>query len=176
VQTHHAYPNYLADPQVALLELKSRRPTVIKPSHIAELANQLRGVVDWLDGVSPQVTEPPDRRLTHIDVRSAGPLVVDSAGRRATVSGRLVHLTPTEFDMLSLLVEQQERVVTFNQFSGNSRKSGSTSRRNLKVYIGRLRKKLAIAPGGWGGHIVSVPNFGYRLDIVPTAAVIHSTG
>ncbi|CAE7229499.1 mprA, partial [Symbiodinium sp. KB8] len=103
---------------------------VVKPFALDELFARVRALL---------------RRSAPIEggtVRVGG-LVVDTVARRATVGGRPVDLTKTEFDLLAFLTEHRGKVLTrseiYERIWGYDFDTGS---RSLDVYVSYLRSKL----------------------------------
>jgi len=103
----------------------------------------------------------------HTDAASAvlrsGELTLDPEGRRVTVGGRDVHLTPTEYELLRTLMSQPNRVLTdqmlLRQVWGPS--YGSEAH-YLHVYVARLRKKIE-TDSQEPRYLKTEPGVGYRL-------------
>jgi two-component system KDP operon response regulator KdpE len=90
-----------------------------------------------------------------------GGLKVEFLQRRVTIGGREVHLTPTEYELLSVLARQRGRVVSHAELLSTGWGPGYQESRNyLHVYIGRLRRKIS---GAKGVEIASQAGVGYRL-------------
>jgi len=91
-------------------------------------------------------------------------LTVDFSERRLSVGDRLVELTPLEFRLLAAFVEHPNQLLEHGQLLemvwGGER---GTSRDQVKLYVGYLRKKLAAAGAG-PGAIETVRGFGYRYS------------
>ena len=91
-------------------------------------------------------------------------LTVDFAERRLTVGERSVELTPLEFRLLATFVEHPNQLLEHGQLLelvwGGER---GTSRDQVKLYVGYLRKKLADA-GAQPGAIETVRGYGYRYS------------
>ena len=91
-------------------------------------------------------------------------LTVDFGERRLTVGERSVELTPLEFKLLAAFVEHPNQLLEHGQLLelvwGGER---GTSRDQVKLYVGYLRKKLADA-GGQPDAIETVRGFGYRYS------------
>jgi DNA-binding response OmpR family regulator len=89
---------------------------------------------------------------------------VESVLRRLTVGERSVELTPLEFKLLATFVEHPNQLLEHGQLLelvwGGER---GTSRDQVKLYVGYLRKKLADA-GAQPGAIETVRGFGYRYS------------
>jgi DNA-binding response OmpR family regulator len=91
-------------------------------------------------------------------------LTVDFGERRLTVGERSVELTPLEFKLLAAFVEHPNQLLEHGQLLemvwGGER---GTSRDQVKLYVGYLRKKLADA-GAAPDAIETVRGFGYRYS------------
>jgi two-component system KDP operon response regulator KdpE len=88
-------------------------------------------------------------------------LKVDLAKRLVTVKNKPVHLTPNEYNVLTLLVRYAGKVVTQKQILaeiwGNSNDS-----QNLRTYIHQLREKIEPDPNR-PQHLITEQGVGYRL-------------
>ena len=95
-----------------------------------------------------------------------GRLALDECARRATVAGEPIELSGREWTLLSLLVQQQGKVVTKEQIHAVwSEESGEVGVGNaIEVYVHRLRRKLEKAEVS----IRTVRGIGYLLE--PEAA------
>ena len=91
------------------------------------------------------------RRSEHVDEVSAevmqiGDIEVDIASRRVRHDGELIHLTPTEFDLLVYLASRPSRVATreelLEQVWGYDVPSGA---RTVDSHVRSLRRKLGAA-------------------------------
>ena len=74
-----------------------------------------------------------------------GDLAVDYEGRRVTVGGRLVRLTPTEFELLCVLTMNAGRVLTYESLIRRLWKgldARARPRDRVRTYIKQLRRKL----------------------------------
>ena len=98
------------------------------------------------------------------DLLTAGDLVIDVARRTVTRGGTTVHLTPTEWGLLSALVTNAGRTVTHQQlFRSVWGSAHGDAQQYLRVYIAHLRRKIeadSFAPR----HIVTEPGVGYRFE------------
>jgi two-component system KDP operon response regulator KdpE len=90
-------------------------------------------------------------------------LAVDVEHRRVTVEGEELHLTPTEYALLTALVRHADRVVTDAMLLQEvwGPEYGDEDH-YLHVYVARLRKKLESDPQK-PRYIVTEPGVGYRL-------------
>ena len=96
-----------------------------------------------------------------------GDLAVDLTARLVTKTGRHVHLTPTEWDLLRAFVTQADRTLThrdlFVAVWGNV--SGD-AQQYLRVYVGQLRRKIEDDPVR-PRLIKTEPGVGYRFETNP---------
>jgi two-component system KDP operon response regulator KdpE len=90
-------------------------------------------------------------------------LIVDVEHRRVTVDGEELHLTPTEYSLLTALVRHADHVVTdamlLQEVWGPEH---GDEDHYLHVYVARLRKKLERDPQK-PRYIATEPGIGYRL-------------
>ena len=96
-------------------------------------------------------------------VQISGRLSFDRDGRRVTVNGEPVELSPREWLLLDALLMQEGKVVTKEHiahiWSGDAQEAGTPSG-SLEVIIHRLRRKLE----GSGVTIRTVRGLGYLLE------------
>jgi two-component system, OmpR family, KDP operon response regulator KdpE len=94
-----------------------------------------------------------------------GDLVIDVARRTVTRDGVTMHLTPTEWALLSTLVTNAGRTLTHRQlFHAVWGSAHGDAQIYLRVYIAHLRRKIepdAYVPR----HIVTEPGVGYRFEL-----------
>ncbi|HEY0587665.1 MAG TPA: two-component system response regulator KdpE, partial [Pseudoduganella sp.] len=94
-----------------------------------------------------------------------GEVVVDLPKRRVTKRGEHVHLTPTEYRLLSVLVANAGRVMTAPQLLravwGPAQSDNS---HYLRIYMGHLRHKLEDDPAQ-PQHLLTETAVGYRLQL-----------
>jgi two-component system, OmpR family, KDP operon response regulator KdpE len=94
-----------------------------------------------------------------------GGLRIDPAQKRAWVRGAEVALTPTEFRLLNVLMQEAGRVVTHQQLLRQV--WGPTHAREiqyLRVYMKQLREKIEREPAR-PEFLVTSPGVGYRLKV-----------
>jgi two-component system KDP operon response regulator KdpE len=94
-----------------------------------------------------------------------GEVVVDLPNRRVTKRGEHVHLTPTEYRLLSVLVANAGRVMTAPQLLravwGPAQSDNS---HYLRIYMGHLRHKLEDDPAQ-PQFLLTETAVGYRLQL-----------
>ena len=94
-----------------------------------------------------------------------GGLTIDITRRTVTRNGELVHLTPTEWDLLRTLLEHAGRTMTHRQlFDAVWGRHHGDAQQYLRVYVANLRRKLEIDPLR-PSMILTEPGVGYRLDL-----------
>jgi DNA-binding response OmpR family regulator len=90
-------------------------------------------------------------------------LEINYAMRRVTIGGRVVELTPTEYSLLQHLALNTGKVLTHNIILQSVWGSEYSSEKEyLRVFVGRLRKKLEPDPAS-PRYIQTVPGVGYHL-------------
>ncbi|GGZ07458.1 two-component system response regulator KdpE [Pseudoduganella plicata] len=100
-------------------------------------------------------------------VVSFGDVRVDLPARMVTRAGQMVHLTPTEFRVLAVLVNNAGRVVTNPQLLREVwGPSHTESGHYLRIYMGHLRQKLEREPAQ-PVHLLTETAVGYRLLLAP---------
>ena len=126
---------------------------VTKPLSFPELLARVEAALRRASTANP---ERP-RRLQHRD------LTVDLDEHRAYVAGQEVRLTPTEFRLLTYLVEHAGQLVTHRQVLSSVWGAGyGADVHLLRMTIRNLRHRLdRAAPGR--GHIATEYGLGYRL-------------
>ncbi len=94
-----------------------------------------------------------------------GEVVVDLPNRRVSKRGEHVHLTPTEYRLLSVLVANAGRVMTAPQLLravwGPAQSDNS---HYLRIYMGHLRHKLEDDPAQ-PQYLLTETAVGYRLQL-----------
>lgn len=126
---------------------------VTKPFGMGELLARLR--VALRRAASP-AAEP---------VFTIDDLVVDQARRLVSVGGREVQLTPTEYDLLRVLVTHAGRVLTHRQLLRQVWGVGYEGEAHLlRVNMSNLRHKIEPDPAR-PHYIVTEPGVGYRLRV-----------
>jgi two-component system KDP operon response regulator KdpE len=125
---------------------------VEKPFGIGELLARLR--------MALRHTARDQHQLTMVQV---GDLKVNMEKRLVTLKGEQVHLTPKEYDLLSLLARNAGKVVTHQQIlSAVWGPAHVDDTQYLRVFIGQLRAKIETDPGV-PSIIRTEPGVGYRF-------------
>jgi len=93
-----------------------------------------------------------------------GSLKIDLARRRTSVAGVPLHLTPTEYRLLTILARSVGKVVAHDLLLGEAGGSQHQDAHNVRIYVGYLRTKLSGAAGK-EIQILNEPRIGYRLVV-----------
>ena len=126
---------------------------VTKPFSMAELISRVRTLLRRreLD------------RMAAGGVRQVGDVRVDFARHQVTVAGETVHLTRSEFRLLTLLSEEPERVYSRREIMEHLWQSPYVGDDHAcDVHISNVRRKLEGAGGA--GHVQTVRGVGYKFS------------
>jgi two-component system, OmpR family, KDP operon response regulator KdpE len=124
---------------------------VTKPFGMDELLARLRAAVRR---ASPAPDEP---------VVTTAEFTVDLAAKRVVRAGADVRLTPTEWQLLEVLVRNADRLVTQRQLLAEVWGPGYQNEANyLRVYVASLRRKLEPDPSA-PRYLLTEPGMGYRF-------------
>ena len=125
---------------------------VTKPFGLDELLARLRVAARRL------VNEPETPTLATSD------FVVDLAGKKIVKDGAEVRLTPTEWNILELLVRNKGKLVSQQQLLTQVwGQAYAKETQYLRVYIAQLRRKLERDPAA-PRHLHTEAGMGYRFD------------
>ncbi len=92
-----------------------------------------------------------------------GDFTVDLADKRVTRDGADVRLTPTEWQLLEVMVRSSDRLVTQRQLLHEVwGPEYQTEGNYLRVYVANLRRKLEPDPSR-PRHLLTEPGMGYRF-------------
>lgn len=129
---------------------------VTKPFGIEELLARVR--VGLRRAKMAASTEPAPTFM------EAGEIRIDIETRLVTVSGREVHLTPKEFELLLHFMRNAGKVLTHRGLLA-AVWGGDYVEQNeyLRVFVGQLRKKLETDPAA-PRYILTEPWVGYRFN------------
>ena len=118
---------------------------VAKPFHIEEVLARIRALVRRAAGHASNEIE-------------CGPVRLDAKAGRVTVDGNPVKLTSHEYKVLEYLMLHRERVVSRTELIEHLYDQDFDRDSNtIEVFVGRLRKKLAV------DLIETVRGLGYRI-------------
>lgn len=124
---------------------------ITKPFSIGELLARIRAAIRH------------SKKEDNDPVIILGDLKIDLANRNVYSNGEEIKLSPIEYDILKLLAQNKEKIVTqkyiLSRVWGDEYVNES---HYLRVYIGQIRKKIEKHPGR-PEHLITEPGIGYRL-------------
>jgi two-component system KDP operon response regulator KdpE len=94
----------------------------------------------------------------------AGELEVDLRQRRVSISGTEVHLTPLEYRLLSLLIHNAGRTLTYDRLLGAWQSGEQRHLQHIRVLMCQLRRKLEPDPAK-PRRLVNAYGVGYQLQL-----------
>ncbi|MBI1269524.1 response regulator [bacterium] len=128
---------------------------VTKPFGVFELMARIRVALRHLD--------LRDKGEEESSVFSVGDLKVDFSRREVFIKDTQVHLTPTEYKLLTMLAQNPGKVVSQETLLREVWGPGHSKRSHyLRVYMGNIRQKLEEKPAR-PRYIITEPGVGYRL-------------
>jgi len=128
---------------------------VTKPYSTRELLARMKAVLR-------RNSEP---QLVEHGVLRAGPVVMDIERHMVTVNGQKIQMPLKEFELLELLMENVNRVLTRGQIIDRvwgSNYFGDT--KTLDVHVKRIRSKIEDDPAR-PRHLMTVRGLGYKFEI-----------
>ncbi len=127
---------------------------ITKPFHMGELMARIR------------VAERNLLKYAHEKYEtafSAGRLTVDYDKRRVMLSDQEIHLTPIEYKLLLLLINNRGKVLTHNYILKHVWGYESTDTQNVRVYMANLRRKIEEKTAS-PRYILTEVGVGYRFS------------
>ncbi len=127
---------------------------ITKPFGTDELLARLRAVLR-------RVSEDGEPRV------EIGDLTVDLESHQVSSDGKVVHLTPIEFDLLRVLTLHRGKLVTHRQLLHDVwGPAYETETHYLRVHIAHIRAKIEPDPSR-PRYVITEPGVGYRLRDEP---------
>jgi two-component system, OmpR family, KDP operon response regulator KdpE len=117
------------------------------------------GIQELLARVRAHLRRAPERTTAALE---AGDFVIDQNAHTVTLQGKIIHLTPKEFDLLLHLARNAGKVMTHRALLTTVWGAQSAHQPEyLRVFVGQLRKKLEGETGRQ--YIQTEPWVGYRF-------------
>lgn len=139
------------DEKVRALELGAD-DFMMKPFNVRELILRINARIQ--NSKRPQVTIGADEIILKN-------LRINLASRRIFLNNLEVFFTPKQFEMLKLLAQKRNSIVSREDFLSVIWINSAANARNVDSQINYIKKKLE----SFEGQIKSVHGFGYRLDV-----------
>jgi two-component system KDP operon response regulator KdpE len=170
----------LSMPEMSGIEVcREIRKTSSVPIIVLSVRGDERVKVEALDaGADDYVTKPFGMDELLARVRAAlrrspddggalaveiGDFQLDRDGHRIFVRGEEIHLTPKEFELLSVMISNHDRVLTHHALLGKVWGGEFTGQTEyLRVFVANLRKKIEPDPSS-PRYIITEPWVGYRF-------------
>ncbi|NWL13864.1 DNA-binding response regulator [Paenarthrobacter nitroguajacolicus] len=125
---------------------------ITKPFGLDELLARLRALL--------RRSIEPSEEVTTVETSS---FTVDLNKRQITKSGLDVRMTPTEWNILDILLRNPDKLITQQQLLTEVWGPAYAKEANyLRVYMAQLRRKLENEPGN-PRHLITEPGMGYRF-------------
>ncbi len=126
---------------------------ISKPFSPRELVARVRAVLRRVHG---QVTDPEILRLFNLEI--------DLRGHRVLRDGELLHLTPIEFNLLSVLAQHPGQTFTRSQLLDRLHGIAYDGYdRSIDAHIKNLRRKLEPDPSN-PRYVITVYGIGYKIS------------
>lgn len=144
--------------------------TITKSEEAAHISKFLKVPVDdfVVKPVNPSILFLRIKNLFKESMRDKerlanGGLIIDNIKKEVLLNGEAIKVSPKEFRLLRYLVENKGRVLSRNAILNHVWGYDSyVIDRNVDVYIGYIRKKLAQRDKS--EYIKTVPSFGYMME------------
>ena len=117
------------------------------------------GIQELLARVRAHLRRAPERTTSALEL---GDFVIDQNAHSVSLQGKLIHLTPKEFDLLLHLARNSGKVMTHRALLTAVWGAQSAHQpEDLREFVGQLRKKLEAETGRQ--YIQTEPWVGYRF-------------
>ncbi|MCE1253075.1 MAG: response regulator transcription factor [Anaerolineae bacterium] len=136
---------------------------VVKPFSPKEVVARVRTVLRRLPAVEPGGSQAA------ADLVEVGDLRIDPSEHKVSLAGRVIELTPTEFDILLVLARQPRRVFSRLQIMEQAQGDAFEGyERTIDAHIKNMRNKLEPNPKK-PVYIHTVFGVGYKLEVLNDA-------
>lgn len=126
---------------------------ISKPFSIKEVIARIKAVIKRLE--NNNIKNNTNRKLIFDD------FVIDLEAKQLTIKGEKISLTKTEFEILTFLAENNDRVFSREEIIDSVwDESTFITTRTVDVHITRLRKKL----DSYAAFVINRPGYGYKFN------------
>ena len=126
---------------------------ITKPFSVKEIVARVKAVIRRGEGRL-------DNEVLENVIRIAG-IELDLGKKRLAIDGKREDLTPIEFQLLYMLLNNPGRIFDRDQILDFIWKDVSVTERTVDVHVTRLRKKL----GDYGKYLVTRKGYGYCFEM-----------
>jgi DNA-binding response OmpR family regulator len=127
---------------------------VTKPFSLLEMVSRVKAIL--------RRTEERSKEIAHYLI---GEIELDFKKYKATKGGKIVEFTPLEFQILNLLIQKKEQVLTRDDFLNEiwGEDNLVVSYRTIDSHMANIRKKIEDNPSD-PKYILSIRGVGYKLS------------
>ncbi|MDU1892388.1 MAG: response regulator transcription factor [Dysgonomonas sp.] len=126
---------------------------ISKPFSIKEVIARVKSI---LKRTNKPISMEDEKKVLKVDN-----LIIDFETKTVSVDGKKIELTKTEFNILTLLVENLGKIFSRTDILDKAWKDdGIVLERTVDVHIARLRKKI----GNYGDCIINRTGYGYTFQ------------
>lgn len=126
---------------------------ITKPFSIKEVIARVKAAL--------RRSEPVQGKAEEERIITIAGIAFDLEKKRLTIDGTKADLTPTEFQLLKLLLKYPGRIFGRDQLLDSIWRDVNVTDRTVDVHITRLRKKL----GDYGKYLITRKGYGYCFEI-----------
>jgi two-component system, OmpR family, alkaline phosphatase synthesis response regulator PhoP len=126
---------------------------ITKPFSVKEIVARVKAVIRRSESLNDDEVAEPAIKISGIEL--------DTEKKRLTIDGKREDLTPIEFQLLYMLLKNQDRIFNRDQILSFVWKEVNVTERTVDVHVTRLRKKL----GTYGKYLVTRKGYGYCFEM-----------
>lgn len=156
----------VSDVPIIVLSVKNEESTKVAALDAGadDYVSKPFGMDELLARIRAALRRTSTRKTDESSVIEVGDFRVDHSAHKVSVSGREIHLTPKEFELLLFMIQHPGTVLTHHKLLGAVWGGNYTEQTEyLRVFIGQLRKKLEADPAN-PKYILTEPWIGYRFN------------
>ncbi len=133
-----------------------------KPFHPKELLLRVQKRLSYIENVNKTTGEKTVTPITEVRIEflQVANLKINDMSHKVFLDDQEIKLTPKQYDILRLLVDNKNNLVSREKFMKEVWGHSDVTPRNVDSQINYLKKKIE----GFRGQITAVPSHGYRLE------------
>lgn len=156
----------ISDVQIIVLTVKSEERIKVEALDAGadDYVTKPFGIDELLARIRAALRRAPSREAKESSLIEVGDFKINLSAHSITISGKEIHLTPKEFELLTYMVQHAGKVITHRNLL-TAIWGGNFAEQNeyLRVFIGNLRKKIEPEPSK-PKYILTEPWIGYRFN------------